>query len=106
MSASAGNLYIDNDNTIVLEDVYDTIAAEFIDDATVAWTLKDAAGATITSGSLTYVPLTDATYRGNIEEDVDLTQGAVYELTVTVTASGDRYGEWNHKYPAKKRQNT
>lgn len=106
MSAATGNLYVDNDNTILLEDLYDTVAADFIDDATVTWVLTDTAGATVASGSLTYVATTDGTYRGNIEEDEDLTAGAVYELTVTAAASGDRNGEWNCKYTAKKRQNT
>ena len=106
MSASAGQLYVDNDNTILLEDLYDTVGAAYITDATVTWVLKNAAGTTITSGSLSYVTGTSGTYRGNIEEDTALTVGAVYELTVTAAASGDRNGEWNYKYPGKKRQNT
>jgi hypothetical protein len=100
----AGHLYIGSDNLVEWDGLYDNVLAAYINDATVAFALKPAAGgANVASGSMAYVASSDGLYRGTIEDGTTLTAGTKYALEVTATASGDRVDFRRIEYVAKYR---
>lgn len=62
----------------------------YVNDATVTFALKDAAGNAVSgaSGSLSYVADSDGRYEGVLESTVSLIIGATYYLEITAVASG------------------
>jgi hypothetical protein len=107
-----GKLYIGQDNVVYWGDrqskdsgLYDTVAETFINDATVAFALKDSSGNLVTSasGSCAYVSGTRGVYEGILEDGVSLTAGSTYYLEITATASSDRIGFRRIQYEAEYR---
>lgn len=92
-------LYKGEDNPVVWLGL--THKGSFINNATVAWVLKDENEATVTSGSCTNISGSDGDYEGNIEEDIALVIDDDYHLEVTATASGDRIGFRRITYKAQ-----
>ena len=86
-------LLVNNDNDVELKELSDRRDGEVINDATVTYTLKTTGGATVTTGSLTYVADSSGSYRGTIESSVSLTAEQEYRLTVTAV-HGTINGEW------------
>jgi hypothetical protein len=100
----AGHLYVGSDNLVEWDGLLDNLTEEYINDATIAFVLKPAAGGSnVASGSLDYVADSDGLYRGTIEEDTSLTVGTKYALEVTATASGDRVDFRRIEYTARYR---
>jgi hypothetical protein len=97
-----GNLYIGEDNIVFWGDrhvpnsgLYDNNLEQFVNNATVTFTLKDSSNVAVsgaTGVSMSYVTGTKGVYEGVLEDGVSLTEGATYYLEITATASGDRVG--------------
>lgn len=96
-----GNLYIGEDSIVYWGDrdapgsgLYDNNLRSFVNDATVAFVLKNSAGSAVSgaSGSMTYVTGTQGVYEGVLEDGVSLTDGSTYYLEITATGSSDRIG--------------
>ncbi len=97
-----GHLYIGEDNIVFWGDrhvpnsgLYDNSLEQFINNATVVFTLKDSGSAAVsgaTSVAMSYVTGTKGVYEGTLEDGVSLTENATYYLEITATASGDRVG--------------
>ena len=97
-----GNLFIGEDNLVFWGDrripmsgLYDNNLEQFINDATVTFTLKDSAGSAVSGASgisMSYVTGSKGVYEGVLEDGVSLTAGSTYYLEITATASGDRVG--------------
>ena len=82
----------DSDNVIWLDNLFDTVDAEFIAAGTVTFVVNDSSGNPVSgaSGSLTYVGGDNRSWVGVCEDGVTLTPGAAYTVVITVTASNDR----------------
>lgn len=97
-----GQLFIGQDNTVFWGDraipnsgLYDNNLEQFVNNATVTFTLKDSAGSAVsgaTAVSMSYVTGTKGVYEGTLEDGVSLTENSTYYLEITATASGDRVG--------------
>lgn len=97
-----GNLYIGQDNIVFWGDrhkpnsgLYDNNLEQFINNATLTFTLKDSSNVAVSGAStvsMAYVTGTKGVYEGVMEDGVSLTENSVYYLEITATASGDRVG--------------
>lgn len=96
-------VYINNDNRIVLEGVYNESSGSYENAATVTMILYDATGAQVSGqswpASLSYVSASNGNYEGTLDNLLSLTDGADYDLVVTATASGET-GEWRMELEA------
>lgn len=111
----SGYLFVGCDNLVEWDGLYDRaamidagrtepIAADYINDATVEFVLKPAAGGSnVATGSCSYVASSNGFYRGTIEDGTTLTVGTKYALEVTATASGDRVDFRRIEYVARYR---
>lgn len=99
---AGGRLYIGQDNIVFWGDrgvpnsgLYDNNLEQFINNATITFTLKDSGGSAVSgasSVSMSYVTGTKGVYEGVLEDAVSLTENSTYYLEITATASGDRVG--------------
>jgi hypothetical protein len=97
-----GKLYIGEDNMVFWGDpdvpgsgLYDNHLGQFVNDATLTFTLKDSGGSAVSGASaisMIYVTGSKGCYRGVLEDGVSLTENATYYLEITATGSGDRVG--------------
>jgi hypothetical protein len=84
-------LYKGCDNLIRLDLLKDEATDAYVNDATVAFTLKDIADAAVagaTSVSMVYVTASNGRYQGTLQDTVSLTVGSAYYLEVTASKSG------------------
>ena len=97
-----GQLFIGQDNIVFWGDraipnsgLYDNNLEQFVNNATVTFTLKDSSNSTVSGAStisMSYVTGTKGVYEGVLEDGVSLTENSTYYLEITATASGDRVG--------------
>lgn len=107
---AGGHLYIGQDNIVFWGDrnvpksgLYDNNLEQYINDATVTFTLKDSGGSAVSGASgisMSYVTGTKGVYEGVLEDGVSLTENSTYYLEITATASGDRVGFRRIQYVA------
>lgn len=94
-------IYVDNDNTLSLW-VREDLDLTDLSGATAAYTLEDADGATVHSGSLTYDEidtsngLTYYIFRDIIPYTVSLTNGASYILDVSFNGGVNMIANWRN----------
>ncbi len=107
---AGGKLFIGEDSVVFWGDrhnrgtgLYDSNLGSYVNDATVTFVLKDSGGNFVGSGSgnCSYVTDTNGVYEGVLEDGVALTEGGVYYLEVTATASSDRIGFRRLRYTAQ-----
>lgn len=91
------NIFINNDNRIVLTGLKNESTDAFENGATVTMTLYDSANTEVTGQSwpatLTYITASDGNYEGTLDDGLSLTDGQDYEVRITAVASGAN-GEW------------
>ncbi len=97
-----GKLYIGEDNVVFWGDrhtpnsgLYDNNLEQFINNATLTFTLKDSSNVAVSGAngiSMSYITGSKGVYEGTLEDGVSLTENATYYLEITATASGDRVG--------------
>jgi len=87
---SVESLYIDSDNLVTLDALYDNAAAAYVNDATVTVTLTDRAGNEVSGETwpvtLNYVAGSDGKYRGTLSDTLSIT--AYSQYTAKVIADG------------------
>ncbi len=83
-------LYIGEDNLIEWVDMIRADTGAYVNDATVAFTVKNSGGTTVASGSCSYVAASDGLYQGIADAATVLTDGEQY--TIELTASGTYTG--------------
>lgn len=97
------NIYINNDNRVVLTGLKNESSGNFENSATVTMTLYDSSGNTVSGqswpASLSYIAASNGNYEGTLDDGLSLTEGADYEVRVTATASGAT-GEWRKELEA------
>lgn len=90
----ASQLYIDNDNNIVIKGLRNAATGAYISDALFTGALKDRTG-TIVSGassiSFSYTSASDGDYRGPVPSTVDLTRGETVYATITCSNYGIKF---------------
>lgn len=87
-------LYILEDNVVEMNGLTDAITGEYINDATVTFSLKDASDNVVSSlsgVSMAYVTDSNGIYRGTIPDTADISDGRIYYVEITAVA-GDRNG--------------
>lgn len=85
-------LYVGEDMAIQMIGLRDAITGSYVNDATMTYTLKTAAGVAVTGASaisMAYVAASDGNYRGTMDAAVSgtLTNETVYYLEITVSGS-------------------
>ena len=82
-------IYINSDNTLIIDDVKHAIDGSYINTATVVCTLKDASGSNVSGQSwpltLDYVAASNGKYSGTLEDGLSLTEGENYTAEITIT---------------------
>lgn len=90
----ASQLYIDNDNNIVIKGLRRADTGAYISDAVFTGLLKDSHGVTIngaSSISFSYTAASDGDYRGPVPASVDLTRLKTVYATITCSNYGIRF---------------
>jgi hypothetical protein len=86
------SLYIGEDLAIQMTGLKNAITDAYVNDATMTYTLKTAAGVAVTGASaisMPYVAASDGNYRGTMDSSVSgtLTNDTVYYLEISVSGS-------------------
>jgi hypothetical protein len=91
-------LYKDNDMVVELDGLKNEVSGEYINDATVTFTLKTVAGVTVTGQSfpaaMPYVPASNGLYRATLSDAVAITKGVRYTVEINVDAGSGLSGKW------------
>jgi len=81
-------IYVGSDNLITLTELYDTVAAAYVNDATVKGELYTFADQVTQIGDdvvMSYIAASDGNYRGQLPNGVALVLGTTYIMKITVT---------------------
>ncbi|MER9937416.1 hypothetical protein [Mesorhizobium sp. M0088] len=103
-------VYVGNTNIIELSGLKSLIEDEFIADADVTVTVKDAEGVAVDGQTwpltLASIDGTDAegNYRGMLKDTLELTAGVTYYAHVDANAGEDRVGHWEFAFVPKTRR--
>lgn len=91
-------LYKGNDMVIELDGLKNEVTGEYVNNATVTFTLKDAAGATVTGQSfptaMPYVTASNGLYRATLSDAAAVVVGTRYVVEINVDAGGGLNGKW------------
>lgn len=84
-------LYIGNDMRVRWDAMTDELTGDYINDATVTFTLKDSAGAAVAGASaipMDYVASSNGRYQEKLSGAIALTDQARYFLEISASSSG------------------
>jgi hypothetical protein len=108
-----GVLYVDSDNAVRWDGLYDEVEQEFVNDAVITFITREAepdgeyddsgAQPANSTGSLAYVTSSDGDYVGTLQHTAALVAGRTYWVEVTMTASGGRQDKRYLRYTASRR---
>lgn len=94
--------FVANTNIIELRFTRGAIEDQFVNDATVSVTVKDAAGANVAGVTwpvaMPYVAASDGVYRAIIPHDAALVAGRQYTAEISVDAGENRVGFWRYVF--------
>lgn len=80
-------LSIGSDNLVRLDALTNASTGAYVNSATVAYVLKDAAGSVVVaSTSMPYIASSDGRYEGTVQDTVALTENALYTIEITATS--------------------
>lgn len=80
-------LSIGSDNLVRLDALTNASTLAYVNSATVNYVLKDAAGTVVVSStSMSYVASSNGRYEGTIQDNVSLTENALYTIEITATS--------------------
>ncbi|QKC83272.1 hypothetical protein [Mesorhizobium sp. NZP2077] len=101
-------VYVDNTNLIEVVGLKSAVEGGFVNDADVSVTVKDASGTNVTGqtwpATLAYVASSDGVYRGILEDDLALVDGAQYVAVIDADAGANRIGHWEFAFTPKTRR--
>jgi hypothetical protein len=101
-------LFKDNDHVLELAGLVDTVGGEFVNSATVTFTLYDSTDTEVTGQSwpatMSYVTASDGKYRATINNTLPLVVGSRYYASVDVDAGSGLVGTWKVKFKCQNRQ--
>lgn len=97
-------IYIDSDNLVTVDALYDNAAAAYVNNATVTVTLLDRAGNEVSGEtwpvSLSYVSGSDGKYRGTLSDSLVLKKGKYYEVKIEIDGGAGKALTVKRKLPA------
>lgn len=101
-------VYVGNTNLIEVVGLKSAVEDGYVNDADVSVTVKDAAGTNVSGqtwpATLTYVTASDGNYRGILEDDLALVDGAQYYAHVDADGGANRIGHWEFAFIPKTRR--
>ncbi len=101
------NIFISNDNLLSVEGLKNSSSGSFMNDATVTVRLKDSDGSDVTGQTfpvtLSYITASDGNYQMTLENTLNMLEEGIYTATISATASGGLYAEWDLLLTATKR---
>ena len=101
-------IYDGNDGLIEVKGLLDGVTGEYVSDATLEVTLRDAAGAEVAGQvwplSMEYVPDTSGVYRATLLATLDLTLNARYVATITADGGPGLAAQWDVDVVCRKRR--
>lgn len=87
-------LYVSNDNLLTVDELYDAVAAAYLNAATVTVTLVDEDGSEVTGQSwpttLAYVAASNGKYRAVLEDALSLAKNQTYTAQISVDGGADK----------------
>ncbi|MCK9470011.1 MAG: hypothetical protein M0Q49_11405 [Porticoccaceae bacterium] len=102
------DIFIGNDNLIVVDGLKNVGSGAFINNATVRGTLKTMAGDPVEGQTwpvtMVYKPESQGVYQGVLEDDLPLTNGTSYIVEVTADAGSDQIAKWEIVVKARNRR--
>lgn len=88
-------IYIGNDNALVVDGLKDIVADVYVNAATVTAQVKTTAGANVGGAlALAYVIGSHDRYRATLEEDLPLEDQTAYEVHIDADAGSDLKAHW------------
>jgi hypothetical protein len=94
--------FVANTNLIELIDVKGAIEDEFVNNATVSVTIKDASGTNVAGVTwpltMAYVADSDGEYRAIMPHGAALVSGRQYTAEISLDAGENRVGFWRHVF--------
>ena len=88
-------IYIANDNVLVLDGLKDIVSDAYVNSATVTAQLKTTTGTDVGGPlALGYVPGSSGRYRATLEEDLPLEDQTAYEVHIDADAGSDLKAHW------------
>lgn len=104
------SIFVGNTSLLEVRELKAAADDEFINDAAVSVTLKDAAGTDVTGETwpveMEYVAASDGWYRAALSHELDLEAGETYYAHIDADAGEDRVGHWEYAFVAKTRRST
>ncbi len=101
-------VYVGNTNLIEVVGLKSAVEGSFVNDADVSVTVKDASGTNVSGQTwpttLAYIAASDGLYRGILEDDLALVDGAQYYAHVDADGGADRVGHWEFAFVPKTRR--
>lgn len=101
-------VYVANTNLIEVVGLKSAIEDAYVNDADVSVTVKDASGTNVSGqtwpATLAYVGSSDGLYRGILEDDLALVDGATYYAHIDADAGANRIGHWEFHFVPKTRR--
>jgi hypothetical protein len=97
-------VFVANTNVLELLGLKSAIEGTFINDATVAVTVKDKTGTNVTGEtwplSMAYVTTSNGNYRAILKDTLPLANGQKYKAHVTADGGANRKGSWVFEFKA------
>ena len=88
-------IYISNDNALVVDGLKDVVADVYLNAATVTAQLKTTAGSNVGGPlALVYVAESHGRYRATLEEDLALEDQTAYEVHIDADGGSDLKAHW------------
>jgi len=101
------DLYLANDNLLVVRALKNRATGAYINNATVTGELLTLAGTQVSGQTwpmtFAYVPDSDGEYHGVFEDSLALTLGESYRVKITVDAGSDRIAQFTMNVKARER---
>lgn len=104
-------VYVENTNLLQIRGVKDALTNQFISDADIEFTVKDAEGAEVAGQTWpTTMNPDDSTddiggnYHGILEHTLEIEAGLVYYAHIDADAGSDRIGHWEFAFTPKVRR--
>jgi len=94
--------FVANTNVLELLGLKSNIEGTFINDATVAVTIKDSAGEEVEGETwpltMTYVGSSDGDYRAILDDELPFLNKKNYKAIITADGGADRKGQWEFTF--------
>lgn len=103
----ARTAFYQNDNIIEVDKLYDNVADDYVNNATVNVTVKDLDGAEVSGQSwptqLAYVADSDGKYQATISDSVAFTRDTEYVAELSADGGAGKLAAWSFRFQVRER---